>query len=1583
MLDVCANPKRGTIGLWIVVVVLFNLVIGCSKPSGQKANVSFRLPPSSAVHSVSQKILTASSGEWGLTQATSYSEINCYAVMVNVPEATTAHHCTDASGAEAALPTIIKGGYTPNSAISVDMQSGQNRTIYLVGFKSITGRCKDFSVEFARRYLSAPVIVASTTTDIVPGDSTISLSPSLTNSKSFETCTGASIDFLTPKGGIDSAVTIVLPASTTIISSANQASLPFSGACSSNGSTVTLHSGTSSVGTATCSSGAWSISANLSSLANGTLSFYAEQSDANGVYQSDSISLAKDGDEPTVTLTSSAAATTSTSPIPVSVTFSESVTGFALSDITVTNGTASSLSGSGTSYTFNVVPTSAGAVTVLVVASAATDSVGNGNSVSSTLSRTFSTGSPAVTLTTTASSPTNSSSLAMTATFTDSVTGFIASDLTVTNGTISGFTGSGATYTFNVIPTAGGSVVVSVVAGVAQNAVDTNSASNAITVTYDGTAPTVTLSSSASTITTSSNIPVSVTFSESVTGFTLSDITVTNGTASGLAGSGSGYTFNVSASAAGPVTIAIAASAAQDSVGNNSAVSSTLTRTYSTGSPSTTLSTTATSPTNQTSYAITVAFSTAVTGFTSSDVSIVNGTLTNFAGSGASYSFDIAPSSNGSVSISVPASMAQTAAADANTASNTITIVYDSGAPTVTLTSASSSPINAGPIQVVATFSETVTGFDSTDLSLTNGIVSNFGGSGTTYTFDMMPISDGVMSVSVPASVAADSSSNTNTASSSLSRTYDGTSPSTVGGLTDAAVVFNSLSQSPSISWADASDAETGVSHYKIAIGTTPGSGDVLSWTAIGYVNSYQTSGLSLTLNQTYYASVKAVDVAGNEGSSSSTDGWYAQTQPIAAGGELTCVNVAGQARCWGRNSRGQVGDGTTIHRLTPVSVSGLADVTALSAAENHACGIRQNGDLYCWGMNMNNHLGDGTTTDRYTPVQISIGGPAVSIGTGYSFGCAVLANSGAVKCWGMNVYGQVGDGTNVGKSTPTDVSGLSSGASKVSLGFLHSCALTGSGGVKCWGGNTDGQLGNGTTSHSNVPIDTSTLGSGMRDVSSGWHHSCAVAESGAVKCWGDNDFGQLGDGTYVDRLTPVSVSGISTARSVVTGEFHSCALLTDNSVKCWGKGIYGQLGHGLAILKTSTAVTVSSLGAGAVAIASSKNHVCAYLTTGGVKCWGDNSFGQFGDGDSSVYLSSRASANGESGVVSLTAGKSFGCLINSSNALKCFGANDIGQLGDLTTEQRTIPTQVNGLTSGVTQVAAGANHVCAVVSGGVNCWGGNSYGELGDGTAVAKNTPTAVSGLSSVVQVAAGYNHSCALKSDYTISCWGANFSGQLGDATTTSRTTPVAAGVSGTITQVVTGFSHTCALVNSGVKCWGNNGYGQLGDNTTTARSSPVDVSGLTTGVSSIAAGGTHTCAVMTSGALKCWGRNNNGQLGNNSVTQAQVPVDTTGLSTGVGSVAVGEFHTCARMTSGTAKCWGLGFSGRLGDGTQNIDNYASLTPTTVSGVTTALQIAVGGENSCAVLADGTVACWGSNQSGQNGNQLSLTPTAAIGIP
>jgi alpha-tubulin suppressor-like RCC1 family protein len=334
------------------------------------------------------------------------------------------------------------------------------------------------------------------------------------------------------------------------------------------------------------------------------------------------------------------------------------------------------------------------------------------------------------------------------------------------------------------------------------------------------------------------------------------------------------------------------------------------------------------------------------------------------------------------------------------------------------------------------------------------------------------------------------------------------------------------------------------------------------------------------------------------------------------------------------------------------------------------------------------------------------------------------------------------------------------------------------------------------------------------------------------VKCWGLNSDGQLGDGTNAARSTPVAVLGVSGAAQVSTGDSFACALLSAGTVKCWGYNGGGQLGDGTKVSR-STAILVPALS-GVTQIATGSTHTCVLMSGGGVKCWGNNNSGVLSDNSTNeslvpvdVILAGGTPLTGVSRIYATNFGS---CALLNGGTVKCWGNNGNGDLGDGTNIRRLTPVDVVGL-SGVTQVSMGFFHTCALVAGGsVKCWGYNGDGRLGDGSGSSSFVPVSVPGLSGATHLATSDSHSCAVAAG-TVKCWGVNLDGQLGDGTLIDRTTPVTVSSLSGVTQVAAGDVHTCALLTSGaVKCWGNASNGRLGDGTSASvkRTAPVDVVG-----------------------------------------------------------------------------------------------------------------------------------------------------------
>jgi len=335
---------------------------------------------------------------------------------------------------------------------------------------------------------------------------------------------------------------------------------------------------------------------------------------------------------------------------------------------------------------------------------------------------------------------------------------------------------------------------------------------------------------------------------------------------------------------------------------------------------------------------------------------------------------------------------------------------------------------------------------------------------------------------------------------------------------------------------------------------------------------------------------------------------------------------------------------------------------------------------------------------------------------------CALLG-SGSVQCWGL------GFNSTADSSVPVAVVGLQAGVTQISARTGNACALTNNGAVKCLGLNSHGELGNNSTADSSVPVDVVGLQSGVKAISAGGTHSCAILNSGAVKCWGDNFLGQLGNLSTVDSSVPVDVVGLqSDAIAISVNGYHTCAVLKGGAVKCWGANYDGQLGNN-SRTHSRVPVDVFGLQSGVTAISVGESHSCALLNTGATRCWGKYRFGWLGTESGSLIPV--AVAGLQSGVVAISAGRGHTCVILNGGGVKCWGYNFNGQLGDNSTSSSDNPRDVVGLQSGVTAISAGGYHTCALLSSGaLKCWGSNEHGQLGNNTMTNSSVPVDVDGL-------------------------------------------------------------------------------------------------------------------------------------------------------------------------------------------------------------------------------------------------------------
>ena len=554
----------------------------------------------------------------------------------------------------------------------------------------------------------------------------------------------------------------------------------------------------------------------------------------------------------------------------------------------------------------------------------------------------------------------------------------------------------------------------------------------------------------------------------------------------------------------------------------------------------------------------------------------------------------------------------------------------------------------------------------------------------------------------------------------------------------------------------------------------------------------------------------------GNGGSSDASTpqevrGLTAGVTQISAGVSHTCAVVEGRAVCWGKGSSGQLGNGGTSGASTPQQVPGLtAGVTQISAGDEHTCAL-VDGVAKCWGKGEQGQLGTNAAENKR--VSISVVDPATIPPKAPRNFWAAASEEQVTLTWAQQ-RGATYDlffstragfglesGTRISSVTsPYDHTGLTNGSTyyyrlravtpfgaspptiqvsatpqaktglKISAGGSHSCTVVDDT-ARCWGRGASGQLGNDAKDDQQVSVQVSGLTSEVTQISAGDFHTCAVVEGRAV-CWGAGGSGQLGNDAELTEDTPVQVvdvmdTPISGVTQISAGGEHACAVVEEHAV-CWGAGGSGQLGND-AESNADTAVQVDGLTTGVTQVSAGGRHACA-VVEGRAVCWGAQNTGQLGNNITSD------------------------------------------------TDNKSTPVEVTDLTTGVTQISAGDEHTCAVVEGRAMCWGAGSNGKLGHNRANPNEdraTPTQVMGLTAgVTQISAGDEHTCAVVEGKAV-CWGEGDDGRLGRSGNSDQNTPVqVAGLTAGVTQISAGDKHTCALVDGLARCWGSDDNGRLGN-------------------------------------------------------------------------------------------------------------------------------------------------------------------------
>ena len=566
-------------------------------------------------------------------------------------------------------------------------------------------------------------------------------------------------------------------------------------------------------------------------------------------------------------------------------------------------------------------------------------------------------------------------------------------------------------------------------------------------------------------------------------------------------------------------------------------------------------------------------------------------------------------------------------------------------------------------------------------------------------------------------------------------------------------------------------------------------------------------------------------------------------------------------------------------------------------------------------------------------------------------------------------------------KTTDGFTSGSIFSNSTIDLGYDHTCAISDSGDLFCWGENSFGQLGNSASEILDRAYLVTELELDPVSVSAGQWHTCAILEGGEIGCWGDNRFGQLGiTSNQTESLTrPISLP--SPALAISAGHSHSCAILSINEVYCWGANSFGQIGINSTGISVEPAKVPLPLGKTPIGISSGSSHTCSVMGDGSAYCWGANHQGQLGNGK---LTSSNVPVQVSSGqkLVAISSGYSHSCSLSINGTISCWGSNHYGQIGDGTRLSKRVPTKIDYLNSEeAIGISTGFSHTCAVTSDNLYCWGANQHGQSGV-SSISKflTLPRIVSSddFGYFTSVSTEKRHTCATTISSDVVCWGESLGGKLGLPGSSSVSDQGIVKMHRTSSLEVTELelAKKIACANGGVDgiwCWGSDGELSLSSQN---YSPDFPWKPLEGEIVQISAGYNHICAILEDASTKCWGRSSLGQLGTGP-SESSFGLEEIDLPEVPETISSGYAHTCVVSNSGSIWCWGSNIFGQLGGGFSS----SSETPLEVSGGLSASKLSLGHSHSCAIVGEG-VACWGANHFGQLGDGSFTTRNSATMI-
>ncbi|MFA5333400.1 MAG: FG-GAP-like repeat-containing protein [Candidatus Nanoarchaeia archaeon] len=648
----------------------------------------------------------------------------------------------------------------------------------------------------------------------------------------------------------------------------------------------------------------------------------------------------------------------------------------------------------------------------------------------------------------------------------------------------------------------------------------------------------------------------------------------------------------------------------------------------------------------------------------------------------------------------------------------------------------------------------------------------------------------------------------------------------------------------------------------------------------------------------------------------------------------------------------------------------------SITSSKYNSCGLLENGSAMCWGRNDYGQLGTGDTTLSNVPVYVSGGYNFSEIASGDEYSCGLLTN-GSVMCWGSGSNGHLGNGGNSESHVPVFVRGNYVFKELSSIKLEHTCGILTNGRAVCWGDGDYGDLGNGGESGSNMPVFVSGNYEFL-EISTGMYHTCGILINGSAMCWGSNYYSQLGITGASFSYVPIFISEEYSFRAISAGWQHTCGILTNGSAVCWGYNNHGQLGNG-EIGESYIPVFVNG-NYSFIDISAGNIFTCGVLANNSAVCWGDNYYGQLGNGSSGGQSSVPVFVNGgyNFSVINSGAVNDFSCAVMANGSAACWGYNGNGQFGNGSSggisavpmfvsgaHNFSAPNYYNNKNLLVSQVSLDNYYY---LQGGLlifSCRVKDYLGDYSGWMSQEINLPVPSANNASIVEFSYGLKGYCNITSNYNNDLLKYNFTWKVNGASIINN-------INFKQSSYSLGERHSCdVLENGSVVCWGEGGYGQLGNGLDDSSNDPVFISGGYN-FTKVSSNTLSVCGILGNASAVCWGYNNYGQLGNGGTGYSNLPVFVSG-GYNFSDLRMGGYHSCGVLFNGSAVCWGYGIYGELGNGT----SLSSSVPVFVAGGYNFSSISVSqnngpgtGSHSCGILINGSAVCWGLNEYGQLGN-------------